>query len=92
MGVTNKLQCLKELISNNSPENEALYMGDDIPDVEAMQFVSLPCCPADAVIEVKEASKYISPFNGGRGCARDVMEKVLKLRGDWSNDTSIRSK
>jgi hypothetical protein len=26
------------------------------------------------------------------GCARDVIEKVLKLRNDWGDDTSVASK
>jgi 3-deoxy-D-manno-octulosonate 8-phosphate phosphatase (KDO 8-P phosphatase) len=92
MGVKNKLQTLRQLMKDNSVEkDELLFMGDDIPDAEAMEIVGLPCCPADAVIEIKEASKYISHFKGGEGCARDVLEKVLKLRGDWNNDKSIQA-
>lgn len=71
---------------------EILYMGDDIPDFHPMQLVGLPCCPADAVNEIKQISKYISPLNGGYGCGRDVIEKVLKLNGHWDVDTSIASK
>jgi 3-deoxy-D-manno-octulosonate 8-phosphate phosphatase (KDO 8-P phosphatase) len=66
-------------------------MGDDIPDMEAMQICGLPCCPADAVTEIKQVSKYISPINGGMGCVRDVIEKVLRLNGDWSFDSSAKS-
>ena len=68
-----------------------LYMGDDIPDYVAMQMTALPCCPADAVPEIKQISKYISPFTGGYGCGRDVIEKVLKLNGHWEVDTSLTS-
>jgi 3-deoxy-D-manno-octulosonate 8-phosphate phosphatase (KDO 8-P phosphatase) len=71
---------------------EILFMGDDIPDHAAMQLTGLPCCPADAVNEVKQVSKYVSPFDGGKGCARDVIEKVLKLNGDWDLDTGSSSK
>jgi 3-deoxy-D-manno-octulosonate 8-phosphate phosphatase (KDO 8-P phosphatase) len=56
-----------------------------------MLNVGLPCCPIDAVSEIKSISKYISPFKGGEGCGRDVIEKVLKLRGTWSIDTKIKS-
>jgi 3-deoxy-D-manno-octulosonate 8-phosphate phosphatase (KDO 8-P phosphatase) len=45
--------------------------------------VFLPTCPADACDEVKAISKYISSKNGGKGCVRDVIEKVLKLNNDW---------
>lgn len=75
----------------NVSVGEVLFMGDDIPDYEVMKNVGLPCCPADAVTEIKGISKYISPYKGGEGCARDVIEKVLKLRDDWSIDTHIRA-
>jgi 3-deoxy-D-manno-octulosonate 8-phosphate phosphatase (KDO 8-P phosphatase) len=71
---------------------EVLFMGDDIPDYIPMQMVDLPCCPADAVAEIKQISKYISPVEGGKGCARDVIEKVLKLNGHWDLDTTVSSK
>jgi len=71
--------------------SQVLFMGDDIPDYDVMKTVGLPCCPADAVTEIKSISKYISPLTGGNGCARDVIEKVLKLRNDWSIDTHIRA-
>ncbi|HEY1025247.1 MAG TPA: HAD-IIIA family hydrolase, partial [Sphingobacteriaceae bacterium] len=60
-----------------SPE-EIVYMGDDIPDLPVMKLVGLPVCPADAVEEIKAVSKYVSPRNGGFGCVRDIIEKVLK--------------
>lgn len=62
---------------------QTLYMGDDIPDYEVMRRVALPCCPHDAAPEILHISQYVSPKNGGQGCARDVIEKVLKLNGDW---------
>lgn len=71
---------------------EVLYMGDDIPDLDVMRSVALPCCPADAVIEIRELSRYISPLHGGRGCVRDVIEKVMKLRGDWQADETVTSR
>jgi len=48
-----------------------------------MKYVGLPVCPADAVEEIKALSKYVSPYPGGRGCVRDVIEKVLKIHGKW---------
>lgn len=60
-----------------------LYMGDDLPDIPPMQLAGLPTCPQDAVPEVKAVAKYISHKNGGEACVRDVIEQVLKVRGDW---------
>lgn len=64
-------------------DEEVVYMGDDLPDIELLREVAVPACPADAVHEVKEICRYISPFNGGRGCVRDVVEKVLRAQGKW---------
>ncbi len=72
-------------------QEEVLFMGDDIPDYEVMQLAGLPCCPADAAVEIKEVSKYISPIKGGEGCVRDVIERVLKLRGNWAIDALIKA-
>lgn len=64
-------------------DEEILYMGDDIPDIEVLQTVGLPCCPADAVPEVKAVCKYISQKIGGHGCGRDVIQQVLKAKNLW---------
>ncbi|MBK6397194.1 MAG: HAD-IIIA family hydrolase [Bacteroidetes bacterium] len=63
--------------------DEILYMGDDIPDYYVMQQVGVPTCPNDAVHEIRELCTYVSPFNGGEGCVRDVIEQTLKLHGKW---------
>ena len=65
---------------------EVIFMGDDIPDLEVMRLCGCPCCPADAAQEVKEVSTYISPIQGGYGCGRDVIEQVLRAQGLWLAD------
>ena len=67
-------------------DEEVMFMGDDIPDWEIMQQVGLPCCPADAAIEIKEISRYISPHKGGDGCVRDVIEQILRAQDLWMTD------
>lgn len=93
MKVENKKFLLQEYMHKNQlHKEEILFMGDDIPDYEAMKEVGLAACPQDAVMEIKNIAHYISPLKGGEGCGRDVIEKTLKLRGDWAIDTSISSK
>jgi 3-deoxy-D-manno-octulosonate 8-phosphate phosphatase (KDO 8-P phosphatase) len=67
-------------------------MGDDIPDFSVMQLVGLPCAPADAAPEILQIAAYISQQKGGEGCVRDVLEKIMKLKGDWQIDTTVSSK
>ena len=64
-----------------------LFMGDDIPDLECLRAVGIPVCPADAAVEVVEASCYVSQFGGGKGCVRDVVEQVLRAHGTWALDS-----
>ena len=85
-GVHNKLKYYEQLVDlYELDEAGILYMGDDMPDYDVMRRVGLPCCPHDAAPEIMEISKYISPFKGGEGCVRDVLEKVMKLNGVWKN-------
>ncbi|MBP6432232.1 MAG: HAD hydrolase family protein [Ferruginibacter sp.] len=87
-----KEKLLEYCTTHNLKWDEVLFMGDDIPDYSPMQMVGLACCPADAATEIKQISKYISPIAGGNGCARDVIEKVLKLNGHWDLESGVAAK
>jgi len=91
LGVHHKTDVLDEYLDiyQIDPKN-VLYMGDDIPDLYVMQKVGLPCCPQDAVIEIKSVSKYISPKKGGKGCVREIIEQVLKVQGKWAKDLNAK--
>jgi 3-deoxy-D-manno-octulosonate 8-phosphate phosphatase (KDO 8-P phosphatase) len=58
-------------------------MGDDIPDYPVMKMAGLAVCPSDAAEEIKSISAYISPYAGGKGCVRDIIEQVLKVQEKW---------
>jgi 3-deoxy-D-manno-octulosonate 8-phosphate phosphatase (KDO 8-P phosphatase) len=93
MKVTDKKSLLADYVDKHALAwEQVLFMGDDIPDLQAMQIAGLPCCPADAVPEIKSISHYISPINGGAGCVRDIIEKVMKLNGDWDTGAGIASR
>ena len=65
---------------------QVAFVGDDIPDIPAIEAAGLGVCPADAVAEVRSAADLVSQFNGGRGCVRDLVERVLKAQGAWKFD------
>ena len=73
------------------PAEKVLYMGDDMPDIPPMKKVKLATCPQNAVAEVKTICDYVSHKNGGEGCVRDIIEQVLKVRGDWENNFSAKN-
>jgi 3-deoxy-D-manno-octulosonate 8-phosphate phosphatase (KDO 8-P phosphatase) len=79
-----KMQCYKDYINeHNLNEEEILYMGDDLPDYEVMHRVGIASCPNNSAHEIKEISIYISNRNGGEGCARDIIEQVMRSQGKW---------
>lgn len=88
--ISNKKECVLEFMAEKQVKFEnALYMGDDIPDISAMKEVVLPCCPDDAVEEVKSICHFISDNKGGFGAVRDIIEQVLKAQNLWINDEDI---
>ena len=91
LGVQDKISCLDDYLKTNNIKSEnVLYMGDDIPDFEVMQKVGLPCCPQDAVPEIKAISKYVSHKKGGKGAVRDVIQQVMKVQGKWAIDVNAK--
>lgn len=82
-----KIEVLRRYMEqHNLKKEEVLYIGDDIPDYEVMHEVGCPCCPKDACSDIKEISTYISPYDGGMGCARDILEQVMRAKGLWLNN------
>jgi len=91
LGVEHKIQVFEKYLSdNNIDPEEVVYMGDDIPDYHVMKRAAVPACPADAAEEIRAISKYISHYDGGKGCVRDIIEQVLKLQNKWMNDDAFK--
>ena len=68
---------------HNLKDENILFMGDDLPDYEIMKRAGVAACPNDAVADIKAISQYVSPYKGGEGCVRDVIEQVLKSQQKW---------
>lgn len=87
LGVDYKKDAFDEfLMIHELKAEEILYMGDDMPDYECMTLSGVAAAPADAAPEIKSISIYISNYNGGKGCVRDVIEQTLKVQGKWEID------
>lgn len=83
-GVDDKYKWLKEYMERNSiSEREVGFIGDDLNDYSAMQLCGFVGCPKTACREIKTIANYVSPFGGGAGAVRDIVEYVLLQRGDW---------
>ena len=65
---------------------EVMYFGDDLPDAPVILACGCGVTPSDAVDEVKEIADLVSTRPGGKGCARECIEMVMKLHGEWKLD------
>lgn len=87
LGAAVKIQIYKQFLQKYGlKDEEVMFMGDDIPDLEVMRRVGCPVCPADACPEIKSVSLYVSQQKGGYGCGRDVIEQTLKAQDKWLSD------
>ena len=79
-----KLNDFKDFLQKTGflPE-EVCFVGDDLPDYEAMHMAGLSACPADAAPEIKAIAQYVSHKDGGQGVGRDIIEQVLKAQSKW---------
>ncbi len=83
-GCKDKKNALAEILTRRGISfEETAFIGDDLIDLPALQASGLSACPADAVPDVVSSVDYVSPLSGGRGCARDLIELVLKAQKKW---------
>ena len=93
MNVLDKRSAIVQYMNDHHLVREkVLFMGDDIPDYIAMKQAGLACAPSDAAQEIKSVAAYITEARGGKGCVREVIEKVLKLNGHWELETEVPSR
>ena len=79
-GTRHKLAELKALAENHraSPA-EVAFAGDDIPDLECIEWAGLGIAVANAVPEVLRASDWKTERTGGNGAIRECAEKIIEM-------------
>ena len=63
--------------------DEILYVGDDLPDLAPMSRAAISAAPSDAAPEVLAAATWKLAGAGGRGAFRELVERLLRDRGEW---------
>lgn len=80
--VRDKAAAIRELATRFDCGPEAVaYMGDDWPDLPAMDVAGLAAAPADARAPVLACAHWISGRPAGRGAVREFAEWLLLVRG-----------
>lgn len=84
-----KMTYLTQFMKDNGISREEMgYLGDDLNDLPPMSLCGFVGCPADACLEVRERADYISDVKGGYGAVRDIIEHMLRERGEWEKATA----
>ena len=83
-GVPDKLPTFLKLVEELDINLEEIaYIGDDILDLPILMRIGLAITPSDGDDEVKARVDYISKFEGGKGCVREVCEIIMRSQGSW---------
>ncbi len=85
-GAANKLEEAERLAQKLGVSfDEILYVGDDLPDLAPMTRVAISAAPFDAAAEVRGIASWKLETSGGRGAFRELVERLLRERGDWDS-------
>ncbi len=83
--VGDKLECVRTICRERGWSlGQAMFMGDDLPDLSVMREVGVSCTVADGAAEVRDAAHFTTARRGGEGAAREVIEKILRSQGKWT--------
>lgn len=82
LGSTDKLPTAVALLDSLDLNwHQVAVMGDDWPDVPLITRAALGCAPANAHIEVRAVSHWVTAERGGEGAVRALCDVLLAARG-----------
>jgi 3-deoxy-D-manno-octulosonate 8-phosphate phosphatase (KDO 8-P phosphatase) len=83
-GAANKLDETQRILERlGASFEQIIYAGDDLPDLAPMARAAISAAPSDAAAEVYASAQWKLDAAGGRGAFREIVERLLKERGDW---------
>ncbi|MGM8870699.1 KdsC family phosphatase [Psychrobacter sp. 2Y5] len=87
-GRDDKVVALKELMAMvdkvaDITTADCAYMGDDLPDIKAMQTVGFAVTVPNAHSEVINRSDMVTTRAGGYGAVREICDLILKGHGHY---------
>jgi 3-deoxy-D-manno-octulosonate 8-phosphate phosphatase (KDO 8-P phosphatase) len=85
MGVDDKGAGFRRFLERHSTDAPRIaFIGDDLPDLAVLERCGLSFAPADAALEVKDVVHRVLDSTGGHGAVREMVELLLRARGDWA--------
>lgn len=88
-GRTDKLAALSELLKELPFElKDCAYMGDDLPDLKAIESVVFSATVPNAHQEVISRAMMVTSHSGGTGAVREVCDLILKGHNKYDEHIS----
>lgn len=85
-----KSRVLEKILNKYKLEaSQVCFVGDDLVDLCVMKRVGFPVAVFNACPEIKQAARYITLRQGGRGAVREVAEIILKSQGRWQEMVAL---
>ncbi len=69
--------------SSGLQDDECAYIADDFTDIPVLEKVALSVTPIDGIEYLRNRVSYISAYEGGKGCIREMIELILQQQGKW---------
>ncbi|MBD3245689.1 MAG: HAD hydrolase family protein [Candidatus Omnitrophica bacterium] len=78
-GIDEKLSELKRIAANaNVSPRQVCYLGNDVNDLECVEFAGAGCAVNDAHPALRNAADYVTRNTGGHGAVREICECILE--------------
>lgn len=82
-GCNNKIISLKKIANEKSlSPYEIAFLGNDINDLDCLNWVGIPIAVADSYPSVIKAASMVTSRKGGDGAVREVSEWILSIKND----------
>lgn len=79
-----KLEAMEALLQSKGLSwPELAFVGDDLADLPLLRRAGLPMTVANACPEAKALCAWVTRAEGGHGAVREVIEALLRARGEW---------
>ncbi|MFQ5526846.1 MAG: KdsC family phosphatase [Thermoanaerobaculia bacterium] len=84
VGSVDKAADFERFLEREATEpKQVAFAGDDLQDLQVLGRCGLSFAPADAVAEVRDVVDSVLSRPGGSGAVRELVEAILRARGDW---------
>lgn len=78
-GCEDKLSALKKIVQEkNLVPEQVCFVGNDLPDIQCLNYVGFPIAVNDSFKEVLAVSEYTTKQKGGHGAVREVCDLIYE--------------